>query len=302
MKISTFLYTIRQGFVNLFRNKWYSLASVATIAACLFLFSVFYAIVSNFQHIVKNVQEGVSITIFFDEGLAEEEMHKIGKLIEAREEVSAVEFTSADEAWAEFQDDYFGDRKEEFLAGYPDNPLANDANYEVFLSDVSKQGDLVTYIQSIKGVRDINASVVTADTLSGINLLISYVSIAIISILLAVSIFLIGNTVTIGISIRSEEINIMKYVGATDFFVRAPFIIEGMIIGVLGACIPLILVYQAYDKLINYVMDKFAVLVRLLEFLTVEEIFSVLTPVCLLVGIGIGFIGSYTTVRKHLHV
>ena len=302
MKISTFLYTIRQGFVNLFRNKWYSLASVATIAACLFLFSVFYAIVSNFQHIVKNVQEGVSITIFFDEGLAEEEMHKIGKLIEAREEVSAVEFTSADEAWAEFQDDYFGDRKEEFLAGYPDNPLANDANYEVFLSDVSKQGDLITYIQSIKGVRDINASVVTADTLSGINLLISYVSIAIISILLAVSIFLIGNTVTIGISIRSEEINIMKYVGATDFFVRAPFIIEGMIIGVLGACIPLILVYQAYDKLINYVMDKFAVLVRLLEFLTVEEIFSVLTPVCLLVGIGIGFIGSYTTVRKHLHV
>ena len=302
MKISTFLYTIRQGVVNLFRNKWYSLASVATIAACLFLFSVFYAIVSNFQHIVKNVQEGVSITIFFDEGLAEEEMHKIGKLIEAREEVAAVEFTSADEAWAEFQDAYFGDRKEEFLAGYPDNPLANDANYEVFLSDVSKQGDLITYIQSIKGVRDINASVVTADTLSGINLLISYVSIAIIGILLAVSIFLIGNTVTIGIAIRSEEINIMKYVGATDFFVRAPFIIEGMIIGVLGASIPLILVYQAYDKLINYVMDKFAVLVRLLEFLTVEQIFSVLTPVCLLVGVGIGFIGSYTTVRKHLHV
>ena len=302
MKISTFLYTIRQGFVNLFRNNWYSLASVATIAACLFLFSVFYAIVANFQHIVKSVQEGVSITVFFEEGLAEEDMHKIGKLIEARDEVSAVEFTSADEAWAEFQDDYFGDRKEEFLEGYPENPLANDANYEVFLSDVSKQADLITFIKSIKGVRDINASVVTADTLSGINLLISYVSIAIIGILLAVSIFLIGNTVTIGISIRSQEINIMKYVGATDFFVRAPFIIEGMIIGVLGAAVPLILVYEAYDKLINYVMDKFAVLVRLLDFLSVDQIFTVLTPVCLLVGIGIGFIGSFTTVRKHLHV
>lgn len=302
MKISTFLYTIRQGFVNLFRNKWYSLASVATIAACLFLFSVFYAIVANFQHIVKSVQEGVSITVFFEEGLAEEDMHKIGKLIEARDEVLAVEFTSADEAWAEFQDDYFGDRKEEFLEGYPENPLANDANYEVFLSDVSKQADLITFIKSIKGVRDINASVVTADTLSGINLLISYVSIAIIGILLAVSIFLIGNTVTIGISIRSQEINIMKYVGATDFFVRSPFIIEGMIIGVLGAAVPLILVYEAYDKLINYVMDKFAVLVRLLDFLSVDQIFTVLTPVCLLVGIGIGFIGSFTTVRKHLHV
>ncbi len=302
MKISTFLYTMRQGFVNLFRNKWYSLASIATIAACLFLFSVFYTIVANFQHIVKNVQKGVSITVFFDEGLPEERIHEIGALIEARSEVSEINFISADEAWEEFQDDFFGDRKEEFLPGYPDNPLVNDANYEVFLSDVSKQADLITYIESIEGVRDINASVVTADTLSGINLLISYVSIAIIAILLAVSVFLIGNTVTIGISIRKEEINIMKYVGATDFFVRAPFIIEGIIIGLLGAGIPLIIIYEAYDKLINYVMEKFAVLVRLLDFMTVEQIFEVLTPVCLLVGIGIGFIGSYTTVRKHLHV
>ena len=302
MKISTFLYTMRQGFVNLFRNKWYSLASIATISACLFLFSVFYAIVANFQHIVKNVQEGVSITVFFDEGLSEEEMHQIGELIEAREEVSELKFVSADQAWEEFQDDYFGDRKEEFLAGYPDNPLANDANYEVFLSDVSKQADLITYIESIKGVRDINASVVTADTLSGINNLISYVSIAVIGILLAVSVFLIGNTVTIGISIRKEEINIMKYVGATDFFVRAPFIIEGILIGLIGAAIPLVLIHEAYDKLINYVMDKFAVLVRLLAFMSVEQIFEVLTPVCLLVGVGIGFVGSYTTVRKHLHV
>ncbi len=302
MKIRTFLYTIGQGFVNLFRNKWYSLASVATISACLFLFSIFYAVVSNFQHIVTSVQDGVSITVFFDEGLPEEEMHKIGALIEAREEVAEVNFTSADEAWEEYQDIYFGDRKEEFLEGYPGNPLANDANYEVFVSDVSKQADLITYIESIKGVRDINASAEVADMLSGINLLISYVSIAIIVILLAVSVFLIGNTVTIGISIRKEEINIMKYVGATDFFVRAPFIIEGIIIGLVGAVIPLFVIYEAYDKLINYVMDKFAVLTRLLDFMTVDQIFDVLTPVCLLVGIGIGFVGSYTTVRKHLHV
>ena len=114
--------------------------------------------------------------------------------------------------------------------------------------------------------------------------------------------FLIGNTVTIGISIRKEEINIMKYVGATDFFVRAPFIIEGIIIGLVGAAIPLAIVFEAYNKLIVYVMDKFAVLTRWLDFMTAQQIFEVLTPVCLLVGIGIGFIGSYTTVRRHLHV
>lgn len=302
MKISTFLYTLRQGFVNLFRNKWYSLASVATIAACLFLFSVFYSIVANFQHILDSVQESVSITVFFEEGLSEDEMHAIGNLIKARDEVAGVRFISAEEAWADFQHDYFGDRAEEFLAGYPDNPLAKCANYEVFLGDVEKQADLVTYIESIEGVRDINHDVLTADTLTGVNLLISYVSIGIIAILLGVSVFLIGNTVTIGISIRKEEINVMKYVGATDFFVRAPFIIEGIIIGLVGAAIPLIIIYEAYDKLIGYVMEKFAVLTRWLDFMTVQQIFQVLTPVCLLVGMGIGFVGSYTTVRKHLHV
>jgi len=302
MKISTFLYTLKQGIVNLFRNKWYSLASIATIAACLFLFSVFYAIVANFQYILDNVQENVSITVFFDEWLEEEDIKKIGKLIEAREEVADIRYISAEEAWEEFQDDYFGDRAEEFLAGYPDNPLAKCANYEVFLTDVERQAELVEYISSIKGVREINHDVLTADTLTGVNMLISYVSIGIIAILLAVSVFLIGNTVTIGISIRKEEINIMKYVGATDFFVRAPFIIEGIIIGLVGAAIPLAIVFEAYNKLIVYVMDKFAVLTRWLDFMTAQQIFEVLTPVCLLVGIGIGFIGSYTTVRRHLHV
>lgn len=302
MKISTFFYTLRQGIVNLFRNKWYSLASIATIAACLFLFSVFYAIVANFQYILDNVQESVSITVFFDEGLSEDDIHRIGNMIKVREEVAGVRYISAEEAWEEFQNDYFGDRAAEFLAGYPDNPLAKCANYEVFINDVERQADLVTYISSIEGVRDINHDVLTADTLTGMNMLISYVSVGIIAILLAVSVFLIGNTVTIGISIRKEEINIMKYVGATDFFVRAPFIIEGIIIGLVGAGIPLLIIYEAYDKLINYVIEKFAILARWLDFMTARQIFEVLTPICLLVGIGIGFIGSYTTVRKHLHV
>ena len=302
MKINTFLYTMRQGFVNLFRNKWYSLASIATVSACLFLFSVFYALVSNFQYLLDTVQEGVCVTVFFDEGLPEEDMKQIGSLIEVREEVSDLNFISADEAWEDFQKVYFGDYADEFAEGYPDNPLAEHANYEVFLSDVSKQADLVTYIESIEGVRYVRQDVQVADALTGVNMLISYVSVAIIAILLAVSIFLIANTVTTGISMRKEEINIMKYVGATDFFVRAPFVIEGIIIGLVGAAIPLVLVHQMYDKLISYVMDKLAGMIKWLEFMKVEEIFVNLTPICLLVGVGIGFVGSFITVRKHLHV
>ena len=311
MKISTLLYTIKQGFVNIFRNKWYSLASIATISACLFLFGLFYSIVANFQNILKTAEEGVSVTVFFHsewdgceshiEGQipSEQQIEEIGQEIAKRAEVSDVQFKSADEAWATFGPDYFG---EDYAEGFPENPLAGEDSYEIFLSDVSMQDALVTWLQSIPQVRKVNYSEITANTLSGLNLLIAYVSMGIIVILLAVSIFLISNTVAIGISVRSEEINIMKYIGATDFFVRAPFVLEGMLIGLIGAAVPLGLIYSLYNYALNYIVERFLVLSGFLNFLSVDEVFHFLIPVSLGVGVGIGFLGSISTVRKHLHV
>lgn len=223
MRISTFFYTLKQGVSNIFRNAWFSLASVATISACLLLFGIFYAVVMNFQHIVKTAEEGVSVTVLFDEGLSEARIQEIGDMISKRTEVAKVEYISADEAWESFRKDYFG---EEYSDGFTENPLENSASYEIYLSDVALQGSLVAYLESIEGIRKVNRSELTASTLSGVNSLIGYVSVGIIGILLAVSIFLISNTVMIGIQVRKEEINIMKYIGATDFFVRSPFVIE----------------------------------------------------------------------------
>ena len=311
MKISTLFYTIKQGFANIFRNKWYSLASIATISACLFLFGLFYCIVSNFQNILKTAEEGVSVTVFFHSDMdnceshvdgqipSEQRLEEIGQEIAKRAEVSEVQFQSADDAWATFGPDYFG---EDYAEGFPENPLAGEDTYEIFLSDVSMQDALVTWLQSIPEVRKVNYSEMTANTLNGLNLLIAYVSMGIIVILLAVSIFLISNTVAIGISVRSAEINIMKYIGATDFFVRAPFVLEGMLIGLIGAAVPLGLIYSLYNYALNYVINRFMVLSGFLNFLSVDEIFHFLIPVSLGVGVGIGFLGSIATVRKHLHV
>lgn len=298
MKIRTFFYTFKQGFSNIFRNKWFSLASIATISACLFLFGIFYAIVANFQNIVKTAEEGVSVTVFFDEDISDERIAEIGEMIKKRVEVSKVVYVSAEEAWESFKTDYLG----EYADGFTENPLENSMNYQIYLSDVSMQGALVTYLESVDGIRQINKSEVTATTLSGINALIGYISVGIIAILLAVSIFLISNTVTIGISVRKEEINIMKYIGATDFFVRSPFVIEGILIGLIGALIPLGAIYLLYYQVINYVTGRFAMLSQLLNFLSIETVFRVLVPVSVIVGVGIGFLGSITTVRKHLHV
>lgn len=299
MKINTLLYTIKQGFANILRNKWYSLASVATIAACLFLLGLFYAILSNFENIVKTAEEGVSVTVFFHEGTEDARIDEIGKQIWNRVEVSDVKFYSDDEIWATFGPEYFG---EDYAEGFPENPLEGEDNYEIFLSDVSMQDALVTWLESIPEVRKVNYSEMTANTLSGVNLLIAYVSLGIIVILLAVSVFLISNTVAIGISVRKEEINIMKYIGATDFFVRAPFVLEGMIIGLIGAAIPLWMIYALYNYALNYIVERFAILSGFLNFLSVEQVFDVLTPMSLLIGTGIGFLGSISTVRKHLHV
>ena len=298
MRISTFFYTIKQGFINIFRNKWFSLASIATIGACLFLFGLFYAILTNFQNIVKTAQEGVSVTVFFDEGISQERIEEIGVLIDKRTEVSKKRFISADEAWAEFKEEYLG----EYADGFTENPLADSANFQIYLNDVSMQPALVTYLEGLEGIRTVNRSEVTASTLTGVNALVAYVSVGIIAILFAVSIFLISNTVTIGISVRKEEITIMKYIGATDFFVRSPFVIEGILIGLLGSVVPLVSIYYLYTNIIVYIGEKFQILSGLLNFLPVEMIFSTLLPVSVGIGVGIGFLGSIVTVRKHLKV
>lgn len=298
MRISTFFYTLKQGISNIFRNKWFSLASAATIAACLFLFGIFYAVLANFQHIVKTAEEGVSVTVFFDDGIEDSRIKEIGDQIQKRVEVKDVKYISDDDAWETFKVDYLG----EYSDGFTENPLEGLASYEIYLNDISMQSALVTWLESVDGVRQVNRSEITASTLTGVNALIGYVSIGIIGILLAVSVFLISNTVTIGISVRKEEISIMKYIGATDFFVRSPFVIEGILIGLFGSALPLGIIYFIYEAAVGYVQERFNILSGLLNFVSVDSIFTTLLPVSLGIGVGIGFLGSFVTVRKHLRV
>lgn len=302
MRISTIGYQTKQGFKNIGRNKMFSVASIATMAACIFLFGIFFSIVTNFRYMVQKAEEGVAITVFFDEEATGAQIKKIGDELKSQDGVLKVNFVSADEAWDSFKDEYFGDAKELADGFKDDNPLSGSDNYEVYMSDVSKQKDVVSYAEKLDGVSKVNKSDVVAKTLTSVNRLIYYVSIVLIGILLAVSIFLISNTVTMGITVRREEIAIMKYIGAKDGFVRAPFIIEGLVIGLIGAVIPLVILYFVYDKAVAYVTTKFSLLNNIIEFLPVTTVYRTLLPVGLILGVGIGFIGSAFTIRKHLRV
>ena len=225
MKISTFGYTIKQGIKNIWTNKMFSIASIATMAACIFMFGMFYSIVVNFQHVVKDVESGVAITVFFDDGTTQDQIDAIGQEIAMRPEVSSFNYVSAEEAWEEYKLEYF-DGDEAAAASFgTDNPLAGESNYEIYMEDISQQSSLVSYLEGLDHVSRVRQSEMVANTLTDFNRLVSIVSAVIILILICVAVFLISNTVRTGIAVRKEEIGIMKVIGATDYFVRAPFIV-----------------------------------------------------------------------------
>ncbi len=301
MKINSFFYQLKQGFLNIHRNRLFSLASIATIAASIFIFGIFYSLVANFQYTLKDAQTNLAVTVFFNDDADDATIQSIGDKIQARPEVDRIHFTSAEEAWENFKTEYLGEY--EYLAdGFSDNPLANSASYEVYLKDASQQQELVDYISSLDGVRQVNRSEDAAASLSGAARLVGYISVAVIIVLLAVSIFLIMNTIIIGITVRKEEISIMKYIGATDGFVNAPFFVEGITIGVIGSIIPMIIEYFIYNGAVDFVRDKFAMLNNILRFMSTAQLFRVLLPVALLLGVVIGLLGTFFAVRRHTNV
>ena len=283
----------------------FSAASIATMAACIFLFGLFFSLVINFRYIVKNAEENVSVTVLFDEDADQSTINEIGEKIKKYKGVTDVKYISAEDAWDDFKTQYFGNTEEadKWAEGFEnDNPLANSSSYSLYIDKIENQDALVEYIKGLDGVREVNQLKGATQTLSTFNKLISYVAIAIILILLCVAVFLISNTVSIGISIRKEEIGIMKLIGATNSFVRAPFIIEGVIIGFIGSAIPLVLLFVLYNKVVEYILTKFSMLNSVMTFLNVYQVFEVLVPVALVLGMGIGLFGSIITIRKHLKV
>ena len=306
MKIRSIGYNTAQGVKNIGRNKMFSIASIATMVACIFIFGLFFSIILNFSYIVKNVETNVGITVFFEEGLDQAAINKIGSQIYARDDmVKEIHYISADEAWESFSQKYFkgNEKAAEGWKNNNDNPLANSAHYEVYPRQIEQQAELVSFIETMPGVRQVNQSQQASRTLTTMNTLIATISIIIMLILLVVSGFLISNTVSVGISVRREEIGIMKLIGATNGFVRMPFILEGLLIGLIGAVIPLIIIYFLYNQAVNYILSRFSVLENFMNgLLPVNNVYRVLLPVGLLLGMGIGLIASLITIHKHLKV
>ena len=284
MRPSTIWYILKQGFINIRRNWMFSVASVLTMTACIFLFGIFYSLIVNVNYIAKKTEEKIPIAVFFEEGTTQEELDEVEKKIRERPEVEDVVFVSGDEGLENYLNNM-----------YPDGDEMTEEVKKSFK-------DLFLEYNNENPLRKVRQSSEAADTLSSFNRILYYVSSGIIGILLLISVFLISNTISVGISVRKEEIGIMKYIGATDRFVRAPFVLEGIFLGIIGAIIPLTLLYFLYIRAIRLIVENFSVLGGSMRFLSVAQIYRTLLPIGLLLGIGIGWIGSFLTTRKHLRV
>ena len=302
MSLRTLGYSFSKGLQNMFKNGWMSVISIMTIAVNVFVIIVFYTVVTNVEFMMTEFEKNIGVAVFFEKNTTEEQILELKAKMEKRAEVYRVEYVSAEAAWENFKNQYFGQR-EELLSGFgEDNPLAESASLQISLADISKQGTLVQVLKAENIVRYVRETRDVTYVVEAVNKLVTYISIGLLSILILLALFLISNTIRLAVTLRNEEIGIMRYIGARNMMIRGPFLVEGILIGLIGASIPLVLFYYVYPDVVIQIQKSYAILSDYLIFLSRDRILQTLIPIALLSGAGIGYLGSRFTVGKYLKV
>jgi len=292
-------YFLGEAFFGLVRNRLMAIASILTVASCMLIVSVFYILAVTVDSILQDVEDTVSsISVFIYNEVSAEDLNTLHEELLAIDYVTSVRFLSHPEAFeaatADFDDPAI-------LAGIP--PDTFPRSFEIEILDLRYHDAVAARLNSLVhlGIESILQEQNFVRMIIMVSNMIRWISIVLILILSIISFVIIGNTIRITVNARHTEINIMKYVGATDWFIRWPFIIEGVLIGVFGSLLPILLVWAGYPQLVRMVQDGLP-LIEFIQFRTGNEIFVFLFPFVVLLGALIGIIGSGTSVRKHLHV
>ena len=296
MKFRSIKYYTKQATGNVFANGWMSIASVFTVIASLLVFGVFFLLTLNLNYIAGQFEGDYEIILVVDENYTFEQTEQLRPQIEAIEFIENVTFDSKESRLDDLKQD-MGDNAYLFEGYEENNPLRDW--YKVTLTDLSQSETVVAQIESIEGIVKIIFNQDTIDNLLSATNYLSNISIWIMIALGIISIFIISNTIKLTVFSRAKEINIMKYVGATDWFIRWPFIIEGIIIGLVGSAASLLIISFGYNGLTAF----FGTLgISFVSFMPITQILPFLIPMFLLLGIILGGIGSLISVRKHLKV
>lgn len=298
MKHSIIGYLLREGFRNVFHNKKSSGASLAIMCATMLIFGIFFMIIENINSAVKTIELQQGMQVFIQKEATDEQISQVGEQIKAINGVNTIKFVSKEDA-LNYNREKLGNPA--LFVGYDEeNPFK--ASYLVTLTDLKLSSEVQENIYKLDNIASITSQDNTINNLVKIANGIKIVSIVVLSLLVIISIFIIANTIKLTVHARRKEISIMKYVGATDNFIRWPFIIEGIIIGIIAAIISLAVLGVAYNIIISKLADT-TVLAKIgMSLLSFADISTLLVIVYLVLGIGIGALGSTISMRKYLKV
>lgn len=299
MRPSSIRYYFKEGFSGLLKNRLMTVASIATVVACIFIISFSYCVVSNLHYIMNQMEDKIGVLVFLEEDITSEEVETLKKEMEGIDHITEVKYISPDEALSKLQKEWDDKGVLDGLTG-ENNPLSN--SFEISTDTIESQKDILKQLEGLSGVRKINHAQSETEFLIKFNRIVQIIGVFVIAVLGVISVVIIMNTIKISVYTRRNEINIMKFVGATDWFIRWPFIIEGMLIGLIGAIIPMVIAWPSYGKTINMIYEYVPVIRNMAQFKHSIDIFSVLLPLSLTFGILLGVVGSVTSIRKYLKV
>lgn len=301
MKIRSLRYILNESFRNAYRNRLMSLASISIISAALILFGVFYLILINLNHNLDVLYQKPQMQVYCLPELSDEQVEAVKIEIENNKYVESFKEVSKKEAFEQLRKYLENEKKDlggaDILEGYDESMMF--VSFTVKVKDPQNSSMVAKELEALAGVDNVKYSQQTIDMILKVSNWVKIVSFVLIGLLLVISLFIIANTIKLTVFARRKEINIMKYIGATDWFIRWPFVFEGILIGLLGAVIAFILVAYLYGFVQPKVSAEFSGGFEMVQF---NSVWSNLVLIYIGVSALIGASGSVMSIRKHLHV
>ncbi len=295
MKITNLRYLIREGIRGIFLHGFMSFAAVIVTVACLLIVGSFSSLVYNVNIMVENLNKTNEIVAYVNSDLTDAEARSIGTKINQLENVHRAIFKTREEALNDFIADHEGDKA---FGGLVPSDLRH--RYVVVLEDNELMAETVAQLEGIAGIVKVNAAFELAEGFSTLQNILRIASVAVVGVLLIVSLLIISNTVKLAMYDRKEEISIMKMVGATNGFIRLPFVVEGFVLGMLGATIAFFLEWAMYNFLVNRLME--ADTLKLFSFVPFTQLLQPMVATFAAAGLFVGVVGSWTSIRKFMDV
>lgn len=297
MKWNTIKYLFKEGILGLWKNRLMALASAGTIVLCLLILGMSYSIAKNIEYIMHQVETQLGISAYVNEEIEEARLTEIAALIKNTPHVNEVTYVSKEDALKTFAQGQENDTLFEQFKN--DNPLP--ASFEIKVDQIENQDQVVAKLSAIPELQ-VEYFKNESKIFMNVNRSIQLVSTVIIGCLVIIALLLITNTIKLTVYVRRREINIMKYLGATDAFIRLPFVVEGVLIGIIGCMIPIYAIKEGYQFLIEVMGDSLGSFMGGMHLVPSAQIMQGLVPIFIAIGVGIGMIGSAIAIRKHLKV